>query len=263
MNMNSSRITSWQKFGKLIRSRGCNLLYRINDFPNSILVTGCQRSGTTMLSRIFTRSRGMVNYWFGSDDELDAALILSGAVEHNPRGRYCFQTTYLNECMHEYFDIDYGHKIVWVLRNPFSVINSMLYNWKNFALNELFAACGAELLNEIERKRYKRYGVWGVRRLQRACLAYCGKVSQLFEMQKHFTSNQFIVIDYDGLVNKKDKVLPKLYQFLELYYHPDYANMIHSKSLSKHRSLSAKEYAIIERNCLTIYEEARNLVALL
>jgi Holliday junction resolvasome RuvABC ATP-dependent DNA helicase subunit len=40
----------------------------------------------------------MVDFSSGEDDELDAALILAGFVEHTPRGRYCFQTTYLNIC---------------------------------------------------------------------------------------------------------------------------------------------------------------------
>jgi ligand-binding sensor domain-containing protein len=44
------------------------------------------------------------NYWFGRDDELDAALILSGHVDHQQNGRYCFQTTYINECFREYFE---------------------------------------------------------------------------------------------------------------------------------------------------------------
>ena len=91
-------------------------------FGGAILVTGCQRSGTTILSRIITRSDGMVDYWFGRDDELDAALILSGHVWHSPVGRYCFQTTYLNECYEEYFQCDLNQKIIWMIRSPYSVI---------------------------------------------------------------------------------------------------------------------------------------------
>jgi hypothetical protein len=51
----------------------------------------------------------MTQYYFGSDNELDAALILSGRVAHEPQGRYCFQTTYLNECYSEYFEHRDGH----------------------------------------------------------------------------------------------------------------------------------------------------------
>jgi hypothetical protein len=59
------KITTWHQFEQTVRARGCNLLRRLGNFPRSILVAGCQRSGTTMLSRIITQSEGMTNYWFG------------------------------------------------------------------------------------------------------------------------------------------------------------------------------------------------------
>ena len=121
------RICSWRQFDRHVRPGGCSLLRRLDDFPNAILVAGCQRSGTTILSRVLTQSEGMVEYSFGKDDELDAALILSGRVEHEPAGRYCFQTTYLNNCVQEYFAHS-EYKLVWALRNPFSVVYSMLHN---------------------------------------------------------------------------------------------------------------------------------------
>ena len=255
-------VRTWRQFARMVRSRGCSLLSRLDDFPNSILVTGCQRSGTTMLSRIFTRSHGMVNYWFGSDDELDAALILAGVVQHTPRGRYCFQTTYLNECVHEYFTHDTGHKMVWVLRHPFAVVRSMLHNWGGFALNELFSACGSHLLDEKSRKFYDWFGVWGVSRVRRACLAYCGKVSQLFQLNGRLRHNHIIVVDYEGMVKDKERVLPELYRFIDLPYQARYADMIHGRSLGKHSSLSERERALVESLCMPTYEAARKLVSL-
>jgi hypothetical protein len=74
-------ITSWQQFRQLTQSRGCRLLRRLGDFPRSILVAGCQRSGKTILSRIMTQSDGTVNCWFGTDGELAAELILTRYME--------------------------------------------------------------------------------------------------------------------------------------------------------------------------------------
>jgi hypothetical protein len=257
-----TKIKTWQKFGRLVRSNGCNLLNRLDDFPDSVLITGCQRSGTTMLSRIITNSQGMVNYWFGPDDELDAALILSGVVAHDPKGRYCFQTTYLNECVGEYLEHKSRYKMVWVLRQPFSVVHSMVHNWKNFALNELFEACATDLLDEKERKRYAKYGVWGVNRLRRAGLSYCGKVSQLFKLHERLPADQLIIVDYDVLVRRKTVLLPELYRFIDLPYRPEYADMIHNKSIAKHSKLSKKAHMLIEKTCLHLYEEAGKLVTL-
>jgi hypothetical protein len=256
-------IKTWKKFSRVVRSGGNKLLSRLGDFPDSVLIAGCQRSGTTMLSRIVTSSEGMVNYWFGHDDELDAALILSGSVNHVQRGRYCFQTTYLNECVGEYYDHHDGYKLVWVVRQPFSVIHSMLYNWKNFALNELFEGCATDFLDEKEQKRYRRFGVWGVSRLRRACLSYCGKVSQLFELYKRLPTDQLMVVDYDTLVSRKEELLPKLYRFIDLPYRVEYADMIHNKSISKHSRLSKKAHSTIEETCLHTYKEAGKLVTLL
>jgi len=255
------RITTWKKFSREVRSRGYELLTKLDNYPDSILVTGCQRSGTTMIAKLISQSDGMANYRFGRDDELDAALILSGFVPHNQRGRYCFQTTYLNECVHEYFDHVNGHKIIWVLRNPFSVVYSMLNNWKNFALNELFESCSIHLLNEKEKRFYYWVGVSGIRRLKRACLAYNGKVSQLFDLASVLKRETIMVVEYNSVVNKKDDILPLIYKFVDMPYKPKYAEMIHTRSLKKSNLISKKEYALIEKICLPIYYEAKKLTS--
>lgn len=250
---------NWMQFGKTIRNRGCCLLKRLDDFEDSVLVTGCQRSGTTLLSRIITNSEGMANYWFGRDDELDAALILSGSVAHNPKGRYCFQTTYLNQCYHEYYDKSGGHKIIWVLRNPYSVILSMMHNWRSYGLNELFDSCGAMLLSEREKKIYSRYGRLGINKLKRACLAYNGKVSQVFQLKEKLAPDTIKIIEYDDLINNHDVILPLIYHYIDLPYKPTYANSINSKSISKANNQSNRTRAIIGEMCMPVYKKASSM----
>src|SRR3989304_2398887 len=146
ITMQNSRISSWAMFDRKVRASGKKLLGELDRLHGAILVAGCQRSGTTALSRLITGSDGMVDFQFGADDELDAALILSGWGPHPPRqGRYCFQTTYLNNSYPEYFE-HRDYKLIWVLRNPASVVYSMLYNWKTVALNRLFRHCAAALI---------------------------------------------------------------------------------------------------------------------
>lgn len=260
--MNPEPISTWKEFARRVRSRGCSLLARLDDFPRSVLVAGCQRSGTTMLSRIITGSDGMVNYWFGPDDELDAALILSGWVPHEPRGRYCFQTTYLNECYGEYFQYRNGHKLIWVLRNPYSVVYSLLHNWTRFALNELFRACGAPYLEGRQQRFYRWFGTLGVSRLHRAVLAYNGKVSQVFELHEGLGPERVLVVDYDDLVRHRETILPQIYAFIDLAYREDYARAIHTKSLGKANRLSGRERWLIQRYCVPVYEKARKLVSI-
>lgn len=250
------KIKTWKLFAKKVRSRGCRLLKCLDHFPDSILVSGCQRSGTTIISRVITHSDGMVNYWFGKDDELDAALILSGEVGQPPKGRYCFQTTYLNECYREYFDHHCGFRLIWVLRNPYSVVYSLLYNWRRWTLNELFDSCAAHLLDAQMAKRYQRFGSISIPRVLKACLAYNGKVSQLFAIMDNLGKDSMMAVDYDNLVMDRDRQLMKIYSFIELPYQKRYGEMIHQKSTKKKNLLSKKEHNIVRSLCIPIYENA-------
>ena len=261
MHPENCKIKTWKQFARHIRPKGCGLLKRLDQFPDSILITGCQRSGTTILSRVITQSEGMVNYWFGKDDELDAALILSGAVDFLPAGRYCFQTTYVNECYEEYFDRDVNFKLVWVLRNPYSVVYSLLYHWRRWTLNELFHGCGARLLDGPMARRYRRFGPLGVPRLTKASLSYCGKVTQLFELMERLDKGAIYVVEYDRLAMDRDGQLKKIYAFLELDYKRQYSELIHQKSINKQNRLSEKERDLVRELCLPIYEDATRFIA--
>jgi len=202
----------------------------------------------------------MVNYWFGPDDELDAALILSGVVEAGAPGRYCFQTTYLNECVTEYYQHSGSWKLIWVHRNPHSVVYSMIHNWSRFALNELFRGCGAQYLSGREKRRFDRYGIWGLSRLKRACYSYNGKVSQLFELVQKLPEGRMMILDYEELVKSKESVLPRIYQHIGLTYRPEYAEKIHSRSLSKASRLSQREETMINELCLPVDQRVRALL---
>lgn len=249
-------IHTWAQFDRKIRFSGRKLLGELDRFKNCILVAGCQRSGTTALSRLITASEGMVRFQFGKDDELDAAQILSGWVRHSSEGRFCFQTTYLNDSYPEYYEhTDY--KLIWVLRNPYSVIYSMLHNWKRGALNRLFRHCGSNLLAEGERRTYELFGTLGVARLRKACLSYNAKTAQTAILSTALGPNRVMIVDYDDLVRNKELFLPKIYDFVELKYSNDLLSRLHAKSLSKADKFSRKEAAAIESVCMPCYLGAR------
>jgi hypothetical protein len=258
--LTDTRIKTWKQFGRRIRANGCNLLKCLSKFPDAVLVSGCQRSGTTILSRVISQSEGMTHFQFGHDDELDAALILAGAVDSSTEGRFCFQTTYVNECYKEYLSQDTSFKLIWVHRNPHSVVYSLLHNWESFPLNELFIACGVQRLPEKERIRYDRFGVWGFSKLYRACQAYNGKVSQVFELSKELGPEGLMIIDYDDLVKRKFEVLPEIYRYIDLPYKRRYAELIHEKSVSKADRLSKRERNMIQDLCVPIDEKVREIL---
>lgn len=259
MNQNAS-IRSWSQFDHKVRFSGRKLLNRLDDFSNNVLVAGCQRSGTTALSHLITGSSGMTEFRFGKDDELDAALILSGWVGHTPMGRYCFQTTYLNDSYSEYFEHG-NYRLVWVLRNPASVIYSMLYNWKIAALNRLFRHCGYALLESNEQWRYRYLGAFSIPRLRRACLSYNAKVSQTFTLRERLGDDRLYIIDYDHLIHNKETVLPRIYDFIGLSYRKGYASRIHAGSFNKAKKFHQQHGEVLDSICFPIYQKACRLVS--
>lgn len=259
--MNDSHIKTWRAFTRIIRPQGCKLLSRLDDYPESVLVAGCQRSGTTVLSRVITNSEGFVGYKITKDDELDAALILSGYKKINASGRFCFQTTYLNECYSEYFSMNSQHKIVWVIRNPFSVVYSLLYNWTRAPLNNLFNGCALSMLTDAEITMHKlSFGI-SVSRLKKAVLSYVAKSEQAIELAEKIDPSRFLIIDYQDLVCNKENSLPLIYDFIGHNYNEKYKDYIHSQSLNKASRLNKKELNYIGLHCLPIYEATKKLAA--
>jgi len=257
-NKLSCDITNWRQFAKIVRKNDKRLLQELPNFPNAILVTGCQRSGTTVMARIFTQSKGMVNYWSGFDDELDAALILSGVEPGLHQGRYCFQTTYLNEYYQEYINTPDSVKIIWVLRNPVDVVNSMLNNWRSLALWELYTSCGHQGNDLSVRKKISPLS-FPFKRLEIACLSYSGKLSQLLELSSIFPTNKLLVINYEDLMEKERNVLPKIFEFINLKYDSSYALKLKKTSKTPVSNILKVD---IEKYCGSIYEEAKKLSTL-
>ncbi len=214
-----------------------------------------------MLTRVITNSDGMVKYKSAEDEELDAALILSGRVSPEASGRYCFQTSYLNERYREYFEHP-DHSIIWLLRNPFSVVCSMIYNWKRFALNELFLQCGYEHMDFRDRVRFQRFGLLGIPPIRRATYAYNGKISQVFQLIKHYPSDRLNILDYDDLILEKNRLLPILYERINLSYRPEYALSISKSSLQKKNHLKEAEKQLIDDVCIPMYRRVQDLVNL-
>lgn len=245
----------WTEFWRNAHEKNCKLLNELDRYENAILVSGCQRSGTTMLARIFNQSPSISTFQTTKDDEYDAAMILSGQRNCSADERYCFQSTYINGHFEEYLEHS-NYKIVWVIRNPHSVIYSMLYNWRRSALDELFLSCGTSEMDESDNERYRNYGLRGISRLKRAAYAYNGKCRQLHVLSRNL-GNRIAVTDYDELVTGKDKILPKLFEFVELDYDIEYSEMATAKSKRKQEGLSKVEKNLVTSVCTDAYTEAQ------
>jgi hypothetical protein len=251
---NGAPIRSWAAFHTVVKQPDQPLLEKLDDYTDPILIAGCQRSGTTALSRLLKRADGIVDHTFGHDDELDAALLLAGYATRATDGRHCFQTTYLNDRFGEYYEHG-GFRLIWMLREPRSVVYSMLYNWKRGALNRLFDACGAAVLAESDEPATLGRLWLGPSRLAKATASYAAKTAQTFELAERL-GDRMAVVDYDELVANKERLLPELCAFAGVRYDQTLAAGLHARSVDKRNRLAARDAEYVDKHCLAIYERA-------
>lgn len=252
------RINSWASFERRVRDRLPHLLVELQKYPDALLVAGCQRSGTTAITRLLRDAIGMPNLCLTRDDELDAALLLSGVATSEYTGRHCFQTTYLNDQVGEYFEHD-DFRLVWIIRNPRSVVQSMLYNWRYGALVRLFKRCGSRGLGEREQKLFDRFGSLPFSRLQMACLSYNAKTAQTQLLAERLGQDRLFIVDYDELIDHREEILPRIFDFAHLQFDPAELARIKRSSTSHKAKMSRRSANYVDRLCCAEYASARLL----
>jgi hypothetical protein len=214
-----------------------------------------------MLTRLIAAAPGFTRLELTADDELDAALALAGLIDLPLQSRYCFQTTYLNERYEDYRTLNSGQRLIWVLRNPYSVVYSMLNNWQRFGLNELYEGCG---MPDAADARLRRTGlIWplGPSRLEKACLAYRGKVAQIRAIRDMLSAEQLLTVDYDVLVKAPEYWLPRIFEFAGAPYDAGYAQRIRSAPANKARRLSVRARRLIDQLALPTYRDCLKFAA--
>jgi len=252
-------LRSWRRFHYRKRRGELPLLARVDRYPDAVFVAGCQRSGTTMLTRLVANSVGFRPLRLTHDDELDAALILCGEVDLPSDVRYCFQTTYLNERFHEYRRLRRQHRLVWVVRNPNSVVYSMVYNWSRFALNELYAGCcnGA---NWPTAMTLEVGWPFGPSQIEKAARAYAAKTSQIFKILQLVDRRQVMLVHYDDLVRKPRPLLERLFEFVGGTFQDEYVAAVRSDSAGKASGLSEVARQTIQTIAEPTYRECLTLI---
>jgi Sulfotransferase family len=249
------RYNTWRKFHDGPRQRIEPLLANLARYPDCVLVAGCQRSGTTMLTRIIARSCGFQRFALTHDDELDAALILAGDVDVPGDRRYCFQTTYLNERYAEYAKLGSRQRLIWVVRNPFSVVHSMMHHWKRFALDELYEGCGLTCAKSNRLRRTSVPWPFGPSRVEKACLSYRAKTSQIFAVRELVQRQQLLIVEYDALVRTPERELRRVFDFIGERYDDSYASAVRTDSIRRADRLSVKVRRLIEEHAVPTYRD--------
>lgn len=256
-----SRYRTWQRFHYGVRKPGLPFLKNLLNYPSCVLVAGCQRSGTTMLTRLIAGAQGFSRLSLTTDDELDAALALAGFVDLPKEVRYCFQTTYLNERFGEYRWLGPQQRLIWVLRNPYSVVYSMLYNWRRFALNELYEGCGINGTASARLRRSRMPWPLGPSRIEKACLAYSGKIAQILQIRHMVKPEQLMVVDYDTLIADPMEGLPRIFEFAEAEFDEASVRRVKREPAKKADRLSERERREVELHAEPAYRQCIALAA--
>lgn len=215
-----------------------------------------------MLADVISRHPQVASFAWSRDAELDAALLLSGTVrapEAMAATRPCFQSTYLNECYLEYLAHAGSFSLVWLVRNPHSVVYSMLYNWRRFALNELFISCGSRHLQDTALRRYLRFGPAATRPIVRACLSYVAKAEQAVELARRLPEGAIMFLEYDTLVREPARSLRAIGDFAGLEAVEALGSGIRTDSLAKASRLSARESRLVDELCTPGYRALQEL----
>jgi hypothetical protein len=213
-----------------------------------------------MMARVIAQSPGFRSLRLTHDDELDAALILAGKIDAPPGERYCFQTTYLNERYPEYRSLGAGQRLIWVLRNPYSVVYSMVFNWRRFALNELYQGCALPLATSARLRRAHLPWPLGPSAIEKACLAYSAKTAQIVALDRELPSHQLLVLEYDEVVHAPETWLPQIFRFLDTPCTSAALRSIQAGSTRKADALPPAVRKTIERLAEPTYRECLNLL---
>ena len=261
--MEPEQIKTWLDYMTAIPPGTPADLKELGRYPGAILITGCQRSGTTILCDIIQSHENILS----KHSELEGALVLRGYRPPLPRGRHCFQTTYVSAAVEEYTPHAGKFKMVFVLRNPLSVVYSMANNWSRATCNYVFHECGMQGLGIVHRWLYNIAARTSLNRtreltVRRAIRIYNAKVNQIFRLAQIVPETDLIVVEYDQLVTKKDTLLPQIYDFLMLGYKKSYAELLHGRSTQKAAKFSPRRKRLINNACRHTYERALDFLSI-
>jgi hypothetical protein len=233
-------ITSWRDFYSAMADQP--LLERLDDYPDSLLIAGCDWSATTAIARLFKRLPCFGDSSWSHDDELDGALLLAGRRERRAESRHCFQTSYVREHYREYFAHD-DFRLIWIVREPRAAVRSLLGNRQK--LPRVAAPCAPDPATQPS----------GASRLEKACAAYVASIRQTVELKERL-GTRVAIVDYDELAADRERLLPALCRFATVGCDATLLRHLHGKSVRK-GVLARWEATIIDELALPAYRRAR------
>jgi hypothetical protein len=147
-------------------------------------------------------------------------------------------------------------RLIWMVREPRSVVYSMLHNWKRGALNRLYEACGSAHYQTPPAARSMMTDWIGPSRLDKACASYMAKTEQTHELRKRL-GDRIMIVDYDDLVLHREVLLPRLFEFAGVELNSHLFKRLHGNSVRKGNNLAEWEATRVAALCAPAYRRAR------
>lgn len=251
----------WMYFNEWLAPRQKVLLTGLSIYTDPILVTGCQRSGTTIVTRLVRECDDVAAFPDCKDDELFGARVLAGLASYPAEHkRVCFQSTYLNDRYSEYFRQQKPFSLVWLLRNPYDVVGSMVYNWKRYPLYDLFRKCGLEAARSFKAVPRSTSRAGALSAVEKASFSYVGKLRQLDDVIKNQSKNtmcKLIIAEYEAIAGDPVNAVRDLFSFLSLEFEDRVVSKFSGSKLAGGGRLSASEMQTVQTICEQPYMALR------
>ncbi len=237
---------------------GRKLLPGLSALNDSVLIGGCQRSGTRIVYRLVSESGGLACHTASDDPELDGANALAFDKVPDRSLRWCFQTTYLNDRYNEYQEHQNYH-LIWLIRRPEAVVRSMLFHWYRPGLNRLFNHCGRHHVRTVAARHAPASMIPP---LIRACSSYNAKCEQLEMLQAILPADRLTVIDYDRLIAAPVETLSRLSLRAGFSFNAASGDLIQSPKPQDGsvRRLSHRQLRSVRKSCAAWYDRTQLLV---
>jgi hypothetical protein len=234
-------VVSWSGFYAAIADRP--FLAKLDDFSDALLISGCDWSATTAVTRMFKRLPCFADSSWSHDDELDGALLLGGLRARLSDGRHCFQTSYVRESYPEYFKHD-DYRLVWIVREPRAAVRSLLCDRQRTLPRRTMLGLAS-----------KSEAGQAASRLEKACATYVASMRQTVELKTRLRE-RMAVVDYDELAADRARILPALCRFAAVGCEARLLHHLHGKSVRK-TALADWEARVVDELAEPSYRRAR------
>jgi len=214
-----------------------------------VFVIGCQRSGTTMLLNVLSRSAQVRVYHevnmraFDEYTRLRPQVRIQRLISRSSRPIVLFKP--LNDSQHadRLLEMHNNTKAVWVYRNYQDVVNSELTKWNDVPMKMMYeistgkytnpfrAAMGERLSKETE-AIIKRLCDRGLSSEDGAALLWYVRNNIYFDLGLQHEA-KVLLCKYEDLVTENTDSFQRVFQFVGAEFSPGHVANVHNRSVGK------------------------------